>query len=60
MLAIMLGPELQPLAAANGKPYYGAENDKPGFGHWNERGHRAVAEIVARQLCASPLREARR
>jgi hypothetical protein len=53
MLAIMLGPEMQALAAATGAYLYGFENAKLGFGHWNERGHRAAAELIARRLCAN-------
>jgi len=53
MLGIMLGPAMQARAAASGAPLYGFENRELGFGHWNERGHRAAAEIIARELCAS-------
>jgi hypothetical protein len=53
MLGIMLAREMQALAVASGSPFYGFENYKPGLGHWNQLGHRAAAEIIARQLCAS-------
>jgi hypothetical protein len=52
ILAIMLGAEMQAIAAAARSSLYGFENAKPGFGHWNELGHRAAAAIIAQQLCA--------
>jgi hypothetical protein len=52
VLAIMLGPQMQALAAATGSSLYGFENAKPGFGHWNDLGHRTAASIIAQQLCA--------
>jgi len=51
MLGIMLAPEMQALAAATGSHLYGLN-----AGHWNELGHRAAAEIIARSLCANPAR----
>ncbi len=53
MLGIMLGPAMQARAAASGAPLYGFENRELGLGHWNLQGHRAAAEIIARELCAS-------
>ena len=53
MLGIMLGPAMQARAVASGAPLYGFENRELGFGHWNQQGHRAAAEIIARELCAS-------
>jgi len=53
MLGIMLGPAMQARAVASGAPLYGFENRELGFGHWNQLGHRAAAEIIARELCAS-------
>ena len=53
MPGIMLGPAMQARAATGGAPLYGFENRELGFGHWNQRGHRAAAEIIARELCAS-------
>lgn len=50
--AIMLGPQMQAIAAATRSSLYGFENAKPGFGHWNELGHRAAAAVIAQQLCA--------
>jgi len=49
MLGIMLAPRMQALAAATGSYLYGLN-----AGHWNELGHRAAAEIIARELCANP------
>jgi hypothetical protein len=55
MRGILLGPAMQARAMADGAPLYGFANRELGFGHWNERGHRAAAEIIARDLCgASP------
>ena len=54
ILAITLAGEMQALAAATGSYLYGFDNAKPGFGHWNELGHRAAAAIIAQQLCAQP------
>lgn len=53
MLGIMLAPQMQALAVASGTHLYGFANQQLGFGHWNEHGHRAVAGIIARELCAS-------
>jgi hypothetical protein len=53
MLAIMLAPEMKALAARTGSYLYGYENRELGFGHWNHHGHRAVADIIARALCAN-------
>jgi hypothetical protein len=51
--AIVLGPPMQARAAASGSYLYGAENAKLGFFHWNELGHDAAADIIARRLCAA-------
>jgi len=32
--------------------FHGSPNTRLGMGHWNENGHRAAAEIIARRLCA--------
>jgi hypothetical protein len=53
ILAITLAPEMQARATATGSYLHGFENTRLGIGHWNERGHRTAAEIIARQLCAS-------
>jgi len=60
MLGIELAPQMKRQVEASGAQLYGLENNQPGFGHWNERGHRAAAEIIARQLCASPPQAVRR
>ena len=52
-LGIMLGPQMQALAVSSGAYLYGFENTELGFGHWNELGHRAAADIIAPRLCAS-------
>ena len=52
-LGIMLGPQMQALAVSSGAYLYGFENTELGFGHWNELGHRAAAELIAPRLCAS-------
>jgi hypothetical protein len=54
MHGILLAPEMQALAAATGSHLYGYDNAQLGFGHWNEVGHRAAADIIARSLCANP------
>jgi len=50
--AIPLAYEMQRLAEAGRVHFHGFENTRMGIGHWNEGGHRAVAEIIARNLCA--------
>ena len=52
-LGIVLGPQMQALAASSGSYLYGFKNGKLGFGHWNELGHRAAADLIAARLCAS-------
>jgi hypothetical protein len=52
-LAVTLWPEMQALALANGSTLYGFDNAEPGSGHWNDLGHQAAADIIARQLCAA-------
>jgi lysophospholipase L1-like esterase len=54
ILAIALGPEMQALASASGAYFHGFDNTRLGIGHWNEHGHRAAAELIARALCARP------
>jgi hypothetical protein len=52
-LAIVLGPQMQALAVSSGSYLYGFKDGKLGFGHWNELGHRAAADLIAARLCAS-------
>ena len=52
MQAILLAPQMKAVAAATGAHLYGYENRILGLGHWNELGHRVVADIVARALCS--------
>lgn len=49
---LALAPRMQALAEATGVALHGFENAQPGFGHWNERGHRVAAELIAQRLCA--------
>jgi hypothetical protein len=50
---IALAPELQRRAEAGHIYFHGFKNYRMGWGHWNEEGHRAAAEIIARSLCRS-------
>jgi hypothetical protein len=52
ILGITLYDEMRALAVSSGRYLYGFDNLQPGFSHWNERGHQAAAEIIARSLCA--------
>jgi hypothetical protein len=49
---VTLAPELQRHADATRRPVHGFSNAQPGFGHWNEEGHRVAADVLARRLCA--------
>ena len=48
---IPLAPELQKRADAEKVYFHGFDNYRMGWGHWNERGHRAAAEIIGARLC---------
>lgn len=48
---IPLAPEMQKRADATHVYYHGFSNTKPGFGHWNEAGHAAAADLIAGRLC---------
>ena len=37
--------------SSRGAAFYGFANSRPGFGHWNQLGHQAVAEYLAAELC---------
>ena len=50
--AIVLAPEMQRLADERGIFFHGFENVGIGIGHWNAQGHRAAADLIARQLCS--------
>jgi hypothetical protein len=54
MHGIMLEPQMQAVAAATRSHLYGYENQRLGWGHWNELGHRTAADIIAEALCANP------
>ena len=45
-----LAPPLGEIAKGDQVLLHGFENMQPGFGHWNERGHRAAAELIADHL----------
>jgi lysophospholipase L1-like esterase len=49
---VALAPELQHRADATRTAMHGFANAKPGFGHWNEEGHRVAGDVLARRLCA--------
>ncbi len=51
---ITLAPALQQYAETYQKPLHGFENARMGFGHWNEHGHRAAGEYMARYFCTHP------
>jgi hypothetical protein len=51
---LALAPEMQRRADATKTYFHGFANTKPGFGHWNEAGHRVAAELIAQRLCANP------
>jgi hypothetical protein len=53
MHGILLASEMRSLAADTGSYLNGDANAELGFGHWNEHGHRAAADIIARSLCAN-------
>jgi hypothetical protein len=48
---IPLAYEMQRVADAKGVFFHGFRNTTMGVGHYNENGHRATAQIVARHLC---------
>jgi hypothetical protein len=51
---ITMVPLLEPmqrLSREEGVHLHGFRNASLGQGHWNERGHRAAAELIARRLC---------
>lgn len=52
-----LGQPMQRLAEKTGSFMHGFSNTQLGFGHWNVRGHRAAAELVAARFC-NPQRRA--
>lgn len=49
--ALTLAPGMQARAEASGVALHGFANAQPGFGHWNEEGHRVAAELIAQRLC---------
>jgi lysophospholipase L1-like esterase len=53
-LVIPLAPEMQKRADAQKIWFHGYGNLHVGWGHWNEQGHRAAAELVGKALCQNP------
>ena len=51
---IALEEPMQRLAEKTGAFLHGFSNTQLGFGHWNVRGHRAAAELVASRFCNPP------
>ena len=51
---VTLAPVLQQYAETHQEFLHGFENAIKGFGHWNERGHRAAGEHLAKYFCAHP------
>ena len=51
ILTIPLAEEMRGREQAGGAPFHGFANATVGRGHWNERGHRAAADIIAASLC---------
>jgi hypothetical protein len=51
---LALAPAMQRRADAEHAYFHGFANTKRGFGHWNEAGHAAAAELIAARLCAAP------
>ena len=50
-----LGPPFQAYVEQQRRPLHGFD-PQASAGHWNEEGHRLASELIARSLCASPLR----
>jgi hypothetical protein len=48
---LALAPQMQKRADASHVYYHGFPNTRPGFGHWNEAGHAAAADLIAERLC---------
>ncbi|MBI5717894.1 MAG: SGNH/GDSL hydrolase family protein [Burkholderiales bacterium] len=48
---IRLAQPLQDVAARERVHLHGFKNTVMGHGHWNERGHQAAAEVIAREFC---------
>jgi hypothetical protein len=48
-----LAEELQQRADRDGITLHGFSGQQPGYGHWNQAGHRLAAEALARRLCGT-------
>lgn len=53
-VVVPLGEPMQRLAEKTGAFLHGFSNTQLGFGHWNVRGHRVAAELVASRFCNPP------
>ena len=49
-----LAEELQQRADRDGVTLHGFSGQQPGYGHWNQVGHRLAAEALARRLSGKP------
>ena len=49
-----LAEQLQQRADRSGITLHGFSGQQPGYGHWNQAGHRLAAEALARRLCGTP------
>jgi hypothetical protein len=50
---LALAPAMQRHADATGEFLHGLPNGKPGFGHWNAKGHALAASLIGRHLCGN-------
>jgi hypothetical protein len=48
---VTLAPQLQRFADDNNVYLHGFANTRMGYGHWNEAGHAAAAELLGLELC---------
>ena len=48
---LTLAPPMQKRADATKVYFHGFSNTRPGFGHWNDAGHAAAADLIAERLC---------
>lgn len=50
---IRMAQPLQEVATRGRVHLHGFKNSVMGHGHWNEHGHKAAAEVIARELCST-------
>jgi len=48
---VNLAPPMQDLVKRTGVYFHGFANTPKGAGHWNQEGHRVVAELLAKAIC---------